>query len=355
MVARECARSLDLALQGGGSHGAFTWGVLDRLLEQDDVDFGGVSGTSAGAMNAVVLATGWARGGREGAREALREFWLDVGRAAEGPLPGTSASQMLFGHMAPSFVPFYRFFDAVSRFISPYQSNPLNLNPLRDLVARHADFAAIAGLEDLRVFVCATNVHTGQQRVFRNHEVSCDVVLASACLPLLFHAVEIDGDAYWDGGYSSNPALLPLIKECRQGDLMLVQINPLTRAETPRSADKIVDRISEISFNNSLHQELRTVALIKRLLDEEEASGHSYTGELFRKIHGLNLHRIEGAKEMSGFETITRLTARVQFLEQLHDIGYRCADGWLEEHSVDIGRRSTLDLAGEYGEFIQGA
>ncbi len=354
MAASTSSRSLDLALQGGGSHGAFTWGVLDRLLEQEDVDFGGVSGTSAGAMNAVVLATGWARGGRQGASDALRAFWLDVGRAGEGPLPGSCASQLLFGHWAPSFVPFYRFFDAFSRFVSPYQSNPFNLNPLRELVERHVDFDKVAGLDDLRVFVCATNVHTGKQRVFRNHELSSDVVLASACLPLLFHAVEIEGEAYWDGGYSGNPALLPLVTECRQGDLMLVQINPVERAETPRSADRIVDRINEISFNNSLHQELRTVALIKRLLDEEEASGHSYTGELFRKIHGLHLHRIEGAKELSGFETITRLSARVHFLEQLHDIGYRCADDWLKKHGRAIGRNSTVDLFGEYCDFMQG-
>lgn len=353
MPSRSECKSVDLALQGGGSHGAFTWGVLDRLLEHDKLEIGGISGTSAGAMNAVVLANGWATGGRQGARDALDAFWREVGKAGDGRFPGDNLLTLLFGHWRPALTPVYRVMDAVSRLVSPYQTNPFNVNPLRDILDRHVDFGRLRRFDAIRLFVCATNVHSGQQRVFRNPEMTRDMVMASACLPVLFQAVEIDGEAYWDGGYSNNPSLLPLIRESPPGDLMLVQINPLERAGVPRMAHEIVDRINEISFNNSLHQELRTVSMIKRLLNEESAAGHDYQAELFQKIAKLHLHRIEATKEMNSFDAITRLNARMPFIQQLHDIGYQAADRWLNEHFVDLGRCSTVDLFGEYGEEIR--
>ncbi|GGX89897.1 alpha/beta hydrolase [Litchfieldella qijiaojingensis] len=353
MPTQRVSKCVDLALQGGGSHGAFTWGVLDRLLEHERLEFGGLSGTSAGAMNAVVLASGWAKGGRQGARDALSAFWHDVGHAGNSSLPGASVAQLLFGHWNSAFMPLYRVFDAISRLISPYQMNPFNVNPLRELLDRHVNFERLHKFDDIRLFVCATNVHTGKSRVFRNAELSREAVLASAALPVLFHAVEIEGESYWDGGYSANPSLLPLVAESRPGDLMLVQINPLERPGVPRLAHDIIDRINEISFNSSLHQDLRTIALIKRLLVEEEKSGHDYQAELFRKIDSLHLHRIEATKEMNAFDAFTRMNAKMAFIERLHDIGYRAAERWLDEHFVDLGKRSTVDLCGEYADSLE--
>lgn len=345
------SRSIDLALQGGGSHGAFTWGVLDRLLEHEDVDFGGLSGTSAGAMNAVVMVSGWAASGRQGARDALNAFWEDVGRTAEGGAFGPTPFQLLFGHHwnPVSYSP-YQAYDVLSRMFSPYQLNPFNLNPLRDVLDRHVNFTTLRQFDAIKVFISATNVRTGRPRIFRNAELSRDAVLASACLPLMFHAVEIEGESYWDGGYTGNPTLLPLIAESRPGDLMLVQINPVERSRVPRTAQDIVDRINEVSFNSSLVQELRSIALVKRLLVEESSSGHSYEAELFRKIDALNLHRIEAHKDMRDFGATSRLNAKSAFIRQLHDIGYQAADQWLEQHFEALGTRSTVDLLGEYAQ-----
>lgn len=345
------SRSIDLALQGGGSHGAFTWGVLIRLLEQEGVDFGGLSGTSAGAMNAVVMVAGWAEGGRRGARDALNAFWEDVGHTAEGGALGPTPFQLLFGQYwnTGSSSP-YQVYDVLSRMFSPYQLNPFNLNPLRDVLDRHVNFQTLREFDDIKVFVSATNVRTGKPRIFRNAELTRDAVLASACLPLMFHAVEVDGEAYWDGGYTGNPTLLPLIAECRPGDLMLVQINPLERAGVPRTAQEIVDRINEISFNASLVQELRSVTLLKRLLLEEAETGHSYQAELFRKIDTLNMHRIEAHKEMHDFSATSRLNAKSAFLHEMHDIGYQTADQWLKRNFEALGRHSTIDLFCEYAQ-----
>ncbi|MFC3284583.1 patatin-like phospholipase family protein [Litchfieldella rifensis] len=354
MSSDHVGKSIDLALQGGGSHGAFTWGVLDRLLEHERVDIGGISGTSAGAMNAVVLATGWAKGGRQGARDALQAFWREVGRSGESGIPGVNAAQLIFGRWGLSFIPWYRMLDAFSRLVSPYQTNPFNVNPLRTLLERHADFERLRQFDEIRLFVTATNVSTGDPRVFRNHELSCDAVLASASLPLLFHAIEIDGEAYWDGGYSANPSLLPLVEESPPGDLLLIQINPVESPKVPRMAHEIIDRINEVSFNSSLRQELQTVALIKRLLIEEENAGHHYQGELFRKIDSLHLHRIATNKEMDDFDAITRLSTRMTLIERLHDIGYQAADRWLNEHFVDLGKRSTMDLVDACRGSIEG-
>ena len=340
--------SIDLALQGGGSHGAFTWGVLDRLLEDPDIRIGGLSGTSAGAMNAVVLSSGYGIGGRQGARESLTAFWEAIGKAGSHSLLRQTPWDALFGPWMPSGPPMLKFFDVMSRLVSPYQLNPWNINPLRDLLARHVNFDVIRDLEEPKVFVNATNVSTGHNRIFRNADISLDAVLASACLPVLFHAVEIENEAYWDGGYVANPALLPLIAESEPHDLILVQINPVERPGIPRTAHDIIDRINEISFNSSLNQELRTVALIKRLLKEEEAAGHSYNAPLFAKIDSLFLHRLEAQKEMRPLSASSKLSSGWGLISRLHDIGYQAADAWLANNRQSLGRRSTIELMDDY-------
>ncbi len=343
---------IDLALQGGGSHGAFTWGVLDRILEDPELQIRGLSGTSAGAMNAVVLASGYGRGGRQGAREALAGFWEAISQAgARSPLQHTPFNA-LFEPWMPDGSPMLKFFDVLSRVVSPYQLNPWNIDPLRDVVARHVDFEVVRGLDELKVFVSATNVRTGHHRIFRNADLSLDAVLASACLPVLFHAVEIDGEAYWDGGYAANPALLPLIEESEPRDLILVQINPVERPGIPHTAHEIIDRINEISFNSSLNQELRTVNLIKRLLKEEQFTEHSSHARLFTKIDALFLHRVEAQKEMSPLSASTKLSSGWSFMRRLHDIGYRAADGWLATNRHNLGQRSTLELLDDFGNGV---
>ena len=340
--------SIDLALQGGGSHGAFTWGVLDRFLEEGDIRIGGLSGTSAGAMNAVVLASGFSRGGRNGARESLSAFWESIGHAGSRSLLRQTPLDALFQPWIPSGSPMLKFFDVMSRLVSPYQLNPWNINPLRDLLKKHVNFDAIHSLEEPKLFINATNVSTGHNRIFRNADISLDALLASACLPVLFHAVEIENEAYWDGGYTANPALLPLIAESEPHDLILVQINPLERPGIPRTAHDIIDRINEISFNSSLNQELRTVALIKRLLKEDEISGHSYNAALFGKIDALCVHRIEAQKEMRPLSAASKLSSDSDFINRLHDIGYQAADTWLTNNRSSLGRHSTIPLLDDY-------
>src|SRR5690349_14419574 len=259
-------KAINLALQGGGAHGAFTWGVLDRLLEDERLAIDGISACSAGAMNAAVLAYGYAVGGREGARDSLAGFWRRISEAAlTSPLQPSPLDRVLGDHSlrhSPAFVAF----DMLTRLFSPYDYNPLGLNPLRDVLRRCVDFEVLAKAAcPIKVFLSATNVRTGKVRVFERREVTVDAVLASACLPFLFQAVEIDGEAYWDGGYMGNPALFPLIYNCESADILVVHINPLERADVPRSATDIMNRINEISFNSSLMREMRAIAFVSRL------------------------------------------------------------------------------------------
>jgi len=246
-------RTINLALQGGGAHGAFTWGVLDRLLDEKQLAFEGVSATSAGAMNAAAFAYGFAVGGREGARKALADYWKRVSEAARlGPLQPTIVDRMLGDHKL-SWTPVFSLIGFVTRMLSPYQFNPANYNPLREVVEQSIDFEVLQRPDSpVKLFLSATNVRTGKVKIFAGNEISADAVMASACLPTMFHAVEIDGEAYWDGGYMGNPAIFPLIYNCESADIVIVHINPLFRNEVPRSADDILNRINEISFNSSL-------------------------------------------------------------------------------------------------------
>jgi NTE family protein len=327
---------IDLALQGGGSHGAFTWGVLDRLLEDETLRISAISGTSAGAMNAAVLATGHAQGGREGARLALRHFWRDISQAGAifSPLPGSTT--------ATANNPFafentlgYQWASSFFRSFSPYEFNPLNLNPLREVVQKHVRPEALVS-SDIALFITATSVRTGQARVFTAQDLSVDAVLASACLPFLFQAVEIDGEPYWDGGYTGNPAIFPLIYDSVAMDVLLVRINPLVREGTPTRTMDILDRVSEVSFNASLISEMRAIAFVSRLLREERLDAGRYKD--------LRLHMVADDDHLSTLAPSSKFNTDWAFLEDLFEHGRRAASTWLAEHGGDVGKKSSLNL-----------
>jgi NTE family protein len=326
---------VDLALQGGGAHGAFTWGVLDRLLEEPWLRIEGISGTSAGAMNAAVLVDGYAEGGAEGARARLEQFWESVSRAALlSPFRRTPLDVML-GRWTIDTSPMFIAFDLAARIFSPYDLNPRGANPLREILAEHIDFKRVAHAP-IKLFVTATNVRTGRGRIFRNAELTPDVLLASACLPTLFQAIEIDGEAYWDGGYAGNPTITPLVRECNSSDTILVQVNPVDRPGTPRSAREILNRINEVSFNAPLLKELRMIAVLQEASDP----GHS-EGERWAK---MRIHRI-ASDIMTELGYSSKLNAEWDFLSMLRDEGRRSAEVFLAAHAADLGVRSTFDVA----------
>jgi NTE family protein len=296
-VSKPGVKRVNVALQGGGALGAFTWGVLDRLLEDDRIEIAAVSGASAGAMNAVVLADGIGQGapdeGRRAARAALRRFWEGVARAgASSPYRRTPLMKFL-GAFAPAWASWGAWADAMTRVASPYDLNPLNINPLRDVVDELVDFERVRGCERLGVFIAATNVETGTVRVFKRGELTADHVMASACLPLIFQAVEIDGAPYWDGGYMGNPPLFPLFDANDSADVLIVQINPLVRKGAPRAAADILARIDEITFNASLLRELRAIEFVQRLLAENRVEKSRYRDIL--------VHVIEDERALAGF------------------------------------------------------
>ena len=348
------ATPIDLALQGGGSHGAFTWGVLDVLLEDESLAFDGVSGTSAGALNAAVLATGLAEGGRAGARAALQAFWHDVA-APQGP--GASCFGQWAGApggwptLGPGFGstglagfnldgnPFYTWSQHFLRLFSPYQFNPLGQHPLREVVQRHVRPAALrAG--PLSLFITATSVRTGQPRVFDREalgsDIAVDALLASACLPQMFRAVHIEGEAYWDGGYSGNPALWPLIYDTRALDVLLVKINPLVREGVPDTPAEIADRVNEITFNAGLVGELRAIGFVQRLVEQGRLDAGDYKN--------LRLHMVADEAGLAPLHPSSKLNTDRRFIDALHALGRAAAARWLAAHRHDIGRRSTLDL-----------
>lgn len=332
---RRSAVLVDLALQGGGSHGAFTWGVLDRLLEVPWLKIDAISGSSAGAMNAAVLASGWISGGASGAREALDAYWERVATvAAYSPLQRTPLDRLL-GRWTLDTSPAFIAFDLMARLLSPYDLNPHGFNPLEQILNASIDFAQLAR-SPVKLFVTATSVRTGRGRIFRNAEITPDVLLASACLPTLFQAVEIDGEPYWDGGYMGNPALFPLFYETMTDDILLVQINPLERRQTPRTAREIHNRLNEITFNSNLLRELRAVAFVKRLIDEGKLSPDEY-----KDVH---LHRIDGGGVLDDYGASSKSKAQWDFFLQLRDAGRSTAQTWLAQHYQAIGVRGTLDL-----------
>ena len=327
--------AVDLALQGGGSHGAFTWGVLDRLLEEPWLRFIGISGTSAGAMNAAVMVAGHAAGGAAGARDALEAFWRRVSEAARLSPFQRSPLDILLGRWTLDYSPMFVAMDLASRLFSPYDLNPGGLNPLRDVLADSIDFGQLAKAP-IKLFITATNVHTGRGRVFRNAEVTPDVMLASACLPTLFQAVEIDGEPYWDGGYSGNPTLTPLVRECDASDTIIVPINPIERPGTPRTARDILNRLNEISFNSPAIKELRMIALLQQAADPGGGEGAIWAS--------MRIHRVRN-DVMVELGYSSKLNAEWDFLAMLRDRGRAAAEEFLAEHGHDLGKRSTMDLS----------
>ena len=325
---------VDLALQGGGSHGAFTWGVLDRLLEEPWLMIDGISGTSAGAMNAALLVDGHAKGGADGAQTALENFWRRVSEAARfspfrrGPL------DVLLGRWTLNSSPAYVAMDLMSRLLSPYDLNPMGSNPLRAILAETIDFERLARAST-KLFITATNVRTGRPHVFRNNTITPDVLLASACLPTMFQAIEIDGDPYWDGGYSGNPTITPLVRECRSHDTILVQINPVEREGSPRSASDILNRLNEVSFNAVLLKELRMIAVLRHVADPGDSEGAQWAG--------MRIHRI-ASDMLTELGASSKLNAEWEFFSLLHDEGRRSAQAFLDAHASNLGRRSTLDI-----------
>jgi NTE family protein len=325
---------IDLALQGGGSHGAFTWGVLDRLLEEPRFHIAAISGTSAGAMNAAVLADGWIDGGADGARAALEKYWRTVSRAAALSPLQRSPLDRLMGRWSLDTSPAYVAMDLMTRLLSPYDLNPLAFNPLCNILDESIDFERLA-TSPIKLFVTATRVRTGRGRIFRNGEITADVLLASACLPTMFRAVEIDGEAYWDGGYAGNPTITPLVRESDAHDTLLVQINPTDRPEIPRSAVEILNRLSEISFNSPLAKELRMIALLREVADPGHGEGERWAQ--------MRMHRIK-SEMLAEFGASSKLNAEWAFVSKLREEGRRAASEFLAAHGEDVGKRSTADF-----------
>ena len=332
-MSAEGTKVIDIALQGGGAHGAYTWGVLDRLLDDDRIRIEGVSGTSAGAMNATALVQGLASGGRRAAQALLRDFWAKVSAAARFSPIQRTFFDMLMGRWSLDLSPAFIMSQHLQRMFSPYQLNPFDVNPLRDIVAEFFDFDVVNRPDAPKLFLSATNVRSGLPKVFRQPAISADAVMASACLPFLFKAVEIDGEAYWDGGYMGNPPLFPLIDETNVRDLLIIQINPFERDKLPRTAYEIENRLNEITFNGSLLKELRAIYFLKEIIDYEGLEREGY--------RDARLHRVELPEEMQALSVSSKLNAEWAFLQHLHDIGRRSADRWLQDNFARLGVKST--------------
>jgi NTE family protein len=330
---RSTETPIDLALQGGGSHGAFTWGALDALLDDETLRFEGVCGASAGAMNAAVFACGYAAGGRDGARRALQDFWGDVGGCSGAFSPGALAGPL--GRFNLDDNPLWSAWNAWLQMFSPYQINPGNENPLRDVLAAHVDERALRS-GPIKVFVTATSVRTGQARLFKGEELSLDALMASACLPQLFQAVQIDGEPYWDGGFSGNPALWPLIYNTTALDIVLVQLDPLVREGTPRTVPEISDRLNEITFNTGLVAEMRAIAFVKELIAEHRLDRHDYKD--------LRLHRIADDAALAPLDLSSKSNNDPALLERLFTIGRAAGERFLAAQRGQIGRASSFDI-----------
>jgi NTE family protein len=329
---------ITLALQGGGALGALTWGVLDRLLEEPKLKIEAISGTSAGAINAATLASGYVKGGREGARKSLDDFWNSMGTASYSIGSSTGVHRALLPNPQKLLL-------GLTRFFSPYQLNPFDINPLRDMVAKVVDFDAVQSRRAIRLFVGATRVRTGTLRLFENRELTSDALLASACLPTLHHAIEIDGEPYWDGGYSGNPAVYPLIYRCKTPSILVVMLQPLTREDPPTTAQAIRSRLTEFQFNSSFLREMRSIALAKQAIDAQWLP----IGRLERRFRKLNFHLIETDDLLARMSIEKALNADLAFLLKLKEEGRIRAGAWLENHFDQVGGESSVDLAKLFG------
>ena len=339
------AKKINLALQGGGSHGAFTWGVLDHLLADGRLEITGISGASAGAVNAVMVADGLTRGGPDEARKRLADFWRAASAGGDLPPVQRALTDRLFSMMPFAATPVQSWFEAMARYFSPYELNPLNINPLNDLIERFVDFEALRKNTDLALYISTTNVHTGRLRIFAGDKINADVVMASAALPFLFRAVEIDGVPYWDGGYMGNPAIFPFLQTTEAEDVLVVQINPVSRLTTPRTSAEIINRLNEITFNSALISELRTMDFVNQLIDD----GRLPRGTGPDQYRRLNIHRIDLGGLGTRLAASSKLKTDYEFFELLHRAGIRAAKKFLDAHFDKIGHSSSIDLAAESG------
>ena len=336
-------KRINLALQGGGAHGAFAWGVMDKFLEDGRIEIEGLSGTSAGSMNAVVYAYG-ALNGREGARQALHDFWQAISDAGQkySMVKRTPWEQMFGGWSMERSVASEGFTLLTSTF-SPYQLNPMNFNPLREVLESHVNFDELHSSRTTKLFLSATNVRTGKVKIFHTHEITSDVVLASACLPFLFQAVEIDGEHYWDGGYMGNPSLHPLFYHTDSRDVVILHINPIERAGPPTQSSEIANRVNEITFNAALMKELRSVFFVQQLLEQGKIKD-----EFRSDFKNVLVHSIRADNALSDLPVSSKFASEWDFLTMLRDRGRECASEWLDLHFDDLGVRSTVDLKSEF-------
>ena len=331
-------KTINLALQGGGAHGAYAWGVLDKLIEDGRIDVDGLSATSAGSMNAVVYAWGKHCGGQDRAREALHDFWQDISKAGSTFSPVKTLPGAL-GEWVQSAS--FGLFETFTRAFSPYEFNPANFNPLRNVLETHVDFERLHTCRSTQLFISATNVRTNRIKVFKNHDVTLDAVLASACLPMLFQAVEIEGEAYWDGGYVGNPALYPLIYDLDTPDILVVHINPIERESIPKSAEDIYNRINEISFNSSLMREFRAISFVKKIVENDWIKPEFRDQFQFNELY---LHSIRADQALKDYSVASKFSPDWNFLCKLRDQGRESAEMWLDRHFDDLGQRSSIDL-----------
>lgn len=337
-------KRLNLALQGGGSHGAFTWGVLDRLLEDERIDIEGISATSAGTMNAVCFAYGLTVGGRTGAKATLETFWRKISEAGETFSPIKRLPWQQWPAPWGNFQNLsYDLFDATTRMLSPYQFNPFDINPLRDILDETVDFERLKTCNRVKLFISTTRVRTGKVRVFNTAEVSLDVAMASACLPQIYKSVQVGDDYFWDGGYSGNPALFPFFKHTESRDILIVHINPIERDEIPTTADEIANRVNEISFNSSLLKEMRAIAFVQKLIDQDWLKD-----EHKDKLKYVLVHSLRADEAMREFDVMSKFDTDWDFLNYLHGKGYRVMDSWLKYHFDHLNERSTVDLHEEF-------
>lgn len=340
-AARARVKTVNLALQGGGAHGAFAWGVLDALIEDGRLAFEGISATSAGAMNAAVLAHGWTEGGPAGARQALGRFWRAVADSATRHNPWSPfAAAAPWKELSLEHSPAWMLADLCTRMFSPYQFNPWNYNPLREVLEAHVDFAALRRQSAIKLFLAATNVETGKVRIFRSGDISADAVLASACLPLLFQAVQVDGQYYWDGGYLGNPAIYPLIYDCDARDVVIVHLSPIVRKGCPRTPAEILNRINEVSFNSSLMREMRAIAFVTSLIERGKLPADEFKR--------MRIHSIRADEEMARHGVSSKVDADWGFLMHLRDQGRDYAQHWLAANFRKIGRSSSVDVRAEF-------
>ena len=336
MTKKTTTKKINFALQGGGSHGAYSWGVLERFLEEEDLVIEAISGTSAGAMNAAVLVNGYMQGGREGAINLLEKFWRRISDAAAfSPLSKSPVERMITGWNMDSS-PTYHWFDMMSRIFSPYELNPLNVNPLKLILDEMLDMPLYSHEDSIKLFVTATHVTSGQARVFGNKEITSDVLLASSCIPLMFQAVQVDGEYYWDGGYMGNPAIWPLIYHSRSEDVVLVQINPIHNENIPKSAPEIINRLNEITFNSSLIAEMRAIDFVSRLIKRHKLSHEQYKD--------MRMHLVYSRDEVAHLNASSKINADWNFFLHLREIGRKGAEEWLQKNKKMIGVKSTFDI-----------